>query len=156
MLKILLVLLIGAAFAFGFLYWQNGNTPVLGLHNNKLKPLGNKPNGVSSQTDMASKRVDPLPMQGNTQDTMSAIKKTLDHYALGKTTIQQETDNYLYVEFVTPTMKWIDDAEFFIDEQSQLVHFRSQSRAGHSDLGLNQTRYDELVAIYNELPKNSH
>ncbi len=45
-------------------------------------------------------------------------------------------------------MRFKDDLEFLFDEKEKLVHFRSESRLGHSDLGLNRKRYNELVNLY--------
>jgi uncharacterized protein (DUF1499 family) len=45
-------------------------------------------------------------------------------------------------------MKYHDDVEFYIDSIAQQVHFRSASRAGYSDRGLNRQRYEALAMSY--------
>jgi len=41
--------------------------------------------------------------------------------------------------------RFIDDVEFLIDEDEELVHFRSASRVGRSDLGVNRKRMSKIV-----------
>ena len=43
-----------------------------------------------------------------------------------------------------------DDAEFWLDESKREVQFRSQSRLGYSDMGLNRARYEALRKSYLE------
>jgi uncharacterized protein (DUF1499 family) len=35
--------------------------------------------------------------------------------------------------------------EFFVDDKSSVVQFRSASRVGHSDLGINRKRMNQVV-----------
>ena len=130
------------------MFVQNRRAPALGVVEGKLKPLSKKPNGVSTQTDDASKRVEPLAVKASTAETMTAIKSAGNAY--GGASIQQESENYLYLVFTTAKMKYNDDVEFFIDDSNGLVHFRSSSRAGYSDLGLNKARYKKLAAVYSQ------
>ena len=151
MVKTILLILAGLiAAAFVFLYWQNSQTPTLGVVNGQLKPLSTRPNCVSTQTDISEKKVPTLVMKDDLASTMTAIKGSINSYQYGKVSIKAETKDYLYVVFETPTMKWRDDVEFWIDEENKAVHFRSSSRAGHSDRGLNRQRYDALAENYNK------
>ena len=52
--------------------------------------------------------------------------------------------NYLHLIFRTPVFRFIDDVEFFADEEARLLHFRSASRVGYSDLGVNRRRMKKL------------
>lgn len=134
-----------------YLYWQNSQAPQLGVMDGQLKPLSSEPNCVSTQTDMEEKRVEPLAMKENLALTMAAIKAAIENYGYGTADIELESSGYLYASFTTPTMKWIDDVEFWVDEESKIVHFRSSSRAGYSDRGLNRQRYDALKKTYASL-----
>ena len=58
--------------------------------------------------------------------------------------------DYIYAISTTRRMKFKDDLEFFFDEQAELIHFRSASRVGYSDRGLNRDRYNELSKRYAE------
>lgn len=149
-MKIALILVVGLIIvAFGFIYFQNSKSPDLGVTEGTLKPLSGKPNGVSTQTTDPSKKVSPLPFKENAENTLQALATAVSQYGNAKV-IEQE-DDYLYVVFTTTLMKFRDDAEFYLDANSRQVHFRSASRAGYSDMGLNAKRYQKLAEIYNTL-----
>ena len=48
--------------------------------------------------------------------------------------------------FVTSLLRFKDDVNFRLDDDAKLLHFRSASRVGHSDLGANRKRMIELTA----------
>jgi uncharacterized protein (DUF1499 family) len=126
---------------------KNNSMPEnLGINNGKLAKLSNKPNAVSSQTDDRDKRVDALKLKGNLENSKKEIYKTIENY--GNATIVRNEKNYLYVVFTTGKMKYHDDVEFYFDESEELIHFRSSSRVGYSDLGLNRERYKKLKEFY--------
>ena len=149
----LIVFLIFAALViagFSAIYIQNSRVPDLGVTNGQFMPLKPTPNNVSTQTDVAEKKVAPWPFKGTEQATMAAIKQAVESY--GGAQIKKETDDYLYVVFTTSVMHFHDDAEFWLDTKDRLVQFQSSSRAGKSDLGLNRQRYDALTELYNQAP----
>ncbi|MBT8139191.1 MAG: DUF1499 domain-containing protein [Gammaproteobacteria bacterium] len=150
MKKFLLALPLVLAAAFAFIYWQNSQAPALGVVDGKLKPTGDKPNDVSSQSTDEDKRVDPLPMKNSLEDTRAAIFAAIENYA--GATIMVDQPRYIYAVFTTPLMKYNDDVEFYIDTTQSLVHFRSASRAGYSDRGLNRQRYEALDELYRSWP----
>ena len=80
---------------------------------------------------------------------MAAILTAVKSYG-GAEVIKQEAD-YLYVVFTTDLMKFHDDAEFYLDADAREVHFRSSSRAGYSDRGLNRQRYEKLTTLYQQI-----
>ncbi len=68
--------------------------------------------------------------------------------SLARTAVVAEDGYYLHAESRSRLFGFIDDLELGIDEQNGALHFRSASRLGYSDLGVNQRRLD---ALYNEL-----
>ncbi len=143
---IALVLVTLIAIAFGFIYWQNSQVPELGHQGGQLTPLSDNPNGVSTQTDNAGKAVAPWPFKSDRAASMQAIKNAVA--AHGGAEIVREEEDYLRVVFVTPKMRFRDDVEFYLDQTARQVHFRSESRAGKSDMGLNRQRYEQLTTEY--------
>lgn len=127
--------------------YQNQRLPSLGLQNGTLKALSQKPNGVSSQLNETDpKYVSPWAFKESSEATMKAIKTACHDF--GQTEIKTQEDQYLHVVFSTPLMKFHDDVEFFLNTETQQVHYRSQSRAGYSDLGVNRKRYESLLELY--------
>ena len=60
--------------------------------------------------------------------------------------IIERTDEYLLAEFRTRIMRYTDDVEWLVvgDE----LHFRSASRLGHWDLGVNRRRMTRIGKQY--------
>jgi len=144
------ILLVVIALFVTFMVVKNNMTPSnLGVKNGLLKQLSSKPNGVSSQTDDESKYVNPLPFVNDLETTKGQVKFACDQY--GGFKVITETDDYMHVVFTTGKMKYHDDVEFFFDVENEIVHFRSQSRIGYSDMGLNRDRYDAIASSYHAL-----
>ncbi|WP_373080973.1 DUF1499 domain-containing protein [Zhongshania sp.] len=125
---------------------QGNQVPELGVKDGKLAEISSKPNNVSSQADDPAKKVAALPFKDSQESTMAALKSAVASYGGGK--IQAESDDYLYVVFTTSLMRYRDDVEFWLDTENQQVHYRSSSRAGYSDMGLNRKRYDKIAELY--------
>ena len=143
---IVVILVTLTAAAFGFIYWQNSQVPELGHNAGQLTPLSGNPNGVSTQSSVAQTLVEPWPFKEDQQTTMQAIKNAVASYDGAE--IVREDEDYLRVLFITPSMRFRDDAEFYLDSEAREVHFRSASRAGKSDLGLNRQRHEQLTELY--------
>jgi len=65
-------------------------------------------------------------------------------------------DNYLHVEFRSAIFRFVDDVEFLVvipEEQrptEQRIHFRSASRVGYSDFGVNRRRMEQIRRAFGE------
>jgi uncharacterized protein (DUF1499 family) len=116
----------------------------LGVRDNQLAPLSKKPNCVSSQTESKSKKVNALSYSKNLQEQMGDVVAVLS--GMSGANIKQKSDNYLYVVFTTTIMRFKDDVEVYLDDEAKQLHFRSASRVGYSDLGVNRKRYEAFVA----------
>jgi len=144
-----LLLLVLITLFIGRLFFQNMSTPThIGHQNGQLAAMPDKPNAVSSQTDIVDKQVAPLPYKGDAQETKQAVLAALA--AMGNNAIEVQESHYIYSIFTTELMRFHDDVELLLDDKTQQVHFRSQSRAGHSDLGVNRQRYEQFKALYNQ------
>ncbi|GAB1722476.1 MAG: hypothetical protein NTNFB01_13720 [Nitrospira sp.] len=66
---------------------------------------------------------------------------------LPRTKLVEETERYLHYEFTSFLLRFVDDVEFVFDEGSKLIQFRSASRTGYSDLGVNRRRMEEIRAL---------
>lgn len=68
--------------------------------------------------------------------------------SLKRTRIINETENYIHAEFRTRTFKFVDDVEFYFDDPEKIIHFRSASRVGWSDMGVNRKRMESIRKLY--------
>lgn len=120
----------------------------IGIKNGKLAEMPRSPNAVSSQTNITEKHVDPFKFNGNLQNTKKIIIKIIKETSNAKIITQNQ--NYIHVVYTTKIMKFKDDVEFYFDNKAKLVHFRSASRVGYSDMGLNRKRYNQIKNKYLE------
>jgi uncharacterized protein (DUF1499 family) len=126
---------------------KNTKTPnTIGIKDGTLSEVPNSPNAVSSLTEDKEKFVEPFKFKENVNQTKSAIRSALEDY--GNIEIKEETQYYIHAVSTTKIMRYHDDIEFLFDEKNSLVHIRSASRLGHSDMGLNKQRYEKLVELY--------
>lgn len=114
----------------------SGQRPTnLGVKDGKLTPCPGTPNCVCSQSDRPQEKIEPLPAV-----SLDQLREVI--VAMERTAIIEQTDNYLYAEFTTPLMGYVDDVEFFHDGNA--IQVRSASRLGKSDLGLNRQRIEMI------------
>jgi uncharacterized protein (DUF1499 family) len=151
-LLIAVVVLVIAAIAAGQLGLLKGKAPAdLGLRNGLLKPPSNTNNSVSSQAGLhanhpmrAKADIAALPMTGDAKATMARLQAVVASMP-GAQIIKAEP-TYLYAQFTTRLMKYVDDVEFAIDEPARVVNVRSASRLGQEDLNANRDRIEAIRA----------
>ena len=110
----------------------------------QLKPCPESPNCVSTQTQQKSKQMDPIPFALDIKEIVKIIKSVVE--GLPNTRLEKESDHYLHYTFKSKIFRFTDDVEFLIDAEQKLIHFRSASRTGYSDMGVNKKRMTELTA----------
>lgn len=63
---------------------------------------------------------------------------------LPRTKLIEEDDTYLHYECTSLLLRFVDDVEFVFDDEAKLIHFRSASRIGYGDLGVNRRRMEDI------------
>jgi uncharacterized protein (DUF1499 family) len=63
--------------------------------------------------------------------------------------ILQSGPDYLYVQFETRWLKFVDDAEFVVVPAESAIHLRSASRLGRRDFGVNRARIESVRSAFN-------
>ncbi len=145
-------LLVVLAVLAGQLGLLQGKAPAnLGVRDGKLKPPAKTPNSVTSQAalypdhpmrDFA--QIAPLPLRGDGAATLARIKTIVE--AMAGARVVKSEPGYLYAQFTTPLMKFVDDVEFWFDPAAGVVQVRSASRVGRGDRGLNRARMEAIRA----------
>ena len=119
----------------------------LGVTDGKLQPCGGADNCVCSEYADAESAMPPIPFEGTPE---AAMKQLIDVISsMPRTTITEQTRDYLHVEFRSLIFRFTDDVEFRLDETDSLIHFRSASRVGKSDLGVNRHRMEQIRDAFN-------
>lgn len=127
----------------------SGNRPAnLGVKDGKLAVCPSSPNCVSSQSpdSDAEHYIDPFRFSGTAPEAIAKLRAIIE--GMDRTEIVQQTETYLYAEFTSALMGFVDDVEFFADPETNTVQVRSASRLGQSDLGVNRKRVEEIRAAF--------
>jgi uncharacterized protein (DUF1499 family) len=118
----------------------------LGVKDGRLAPPKRTPNSVSSQADAADAEhyIAPIAFKGDAIAAMAAVRKAVE--GMRGSTVIRHDGSYLYAEYRTKLMRFVDDVEFWFDERAGLIHVRSSSRLGRRDFGVNRARVESLRA----------
>jgi len=108
----------------------------LGVRDGMLAPCKRSPNCVSSQASPSDAEHYIAPLHG----TMDAVRQAVESFP--RATVVRQDRNYLYAEFRTKLVRYVDDAEFFFD--GSVIQVRSCSRLGRRDFGVNRKRVEAL------------
>ena len=102
------------------------------------------PNCVSTQSSSDTHQMKPIPWAGSSEAATERIEQTIaSEFSRAKLVVEQP--HYLRYEFSSLVIGFIDDVEFLIDERTRLIQFRSASRVGHSDMGVNRDRMSQFA-----------
>ena len=112
----------------------------LGVRNDRLSACPSSPNCVSSQASDERHRIAPLAFNGDPDSAFARLKQVLARRS--DTAVIEEKPGYLRVELRTTF--FTDDGEFLLDRAGRVIHIRSASRLGYSDLGKNRSRMEEI------------
>jgi uncharacterized protein (DUF1499 family) len=118
----------------------------LGVKDGQLPRCKRSPNCVSSQSEAsdAEHHIAPIRFKGTAVEAMAAVRKALE--GMERATVVRHEGNYLYAEFRSKLMGYVDDVEFTHDEKAGVIHVRSASRLGRRDFGVNRARVEALRA----------
>ena len=128
----------------------SGQAPTnLGLREGKLKPPSKTPNSVSSQAALwpdhpqrLRAAIAPLALRGDGPATIDRLARLIE--AMPGARIVERRPDYLYAQFTTRLMRFVDDVEFWFDPAAGVIQVRSASRVGHGDRGVNRARVEAI------------
>lgn len=129
----------------------SGTKPTdIGIKNGQFKACPSSPNCISTQAadDDSQHKMSPMTYTGTMEAAKTKLLKIIND--MERTVITEKAGNYIHSEFMSKTMKFVDDVEFYFDDANKAIHFRSASRKGHSDLGVNRKRMEAIVAAFNK------
>ncbi len=108
----------------------------IGNLDGRLADCPDSPNCVCSFETRASHFIEPL------DANLAQLQQVL--LGLPEARIVSLEGNYLYAEFTSRLMGFVDDVEFLYDAGAGVTHVRSASRLGYGDLGVNRKRIEAL------------
>jgi len=90
--------------------------------------------------------MDPIPYSGSLAQGHAKLVEVLRNYP--RTRIVREEPDYLKAECRSAFFHFVDDVEFVFDDAAKRIHFRSASRLGRRDFGVNRKRMEEISAAF--------
>jgi uncharacterized protein (DUF1499 family) len=115
----------------------------LGVKDGRLAPCKRTPNCVSSQADPADHEhyIAPIPFKGSALELRKVVE------SMPRSAVVKQEGNYLYAEFRSRLLGYVDDVELSYDDKTGLIHVRSASRLGRRDFGVNRKRVETLRSL---------
>jgi len=86
--------------------------------------------------------MDPIPYTGPLREARARMLAVLE--ALPRTRIVEEGPDVLRAECHSLVFHFVDDVEVRFDDRAKLIHYRSASRLGRSDFGVNRDRMEQV------------
>jgi uncharacterized protein (DUF1499 family) len=108
----------------------------------QLVPCPSSPNCVSTKAEDAGHAIAPFRYQKTRSEAKEALKAIVQ--SLPRTKLVEEDETYLHFEFTSLLFRFVDDVEFLLDDEAKTIHFRSASRTGYGDLGVNRRRMEDI------------
>lgn len=124
----------------------------LGVQNGRLAECPGTPNCVSSHAAEPDEAIPPFAFSGDPGEAFARLRSIVGQQPRSRIIVAR--DDYLHAEFTSRLFRFTDDVEFLLDPASRVIHVRSASRVGRSDLGANRQRVEAIRTRYQQ-PANT-
>jgi uncharacterized protein (DUF1499 family) len=114
----------------------------LGVSEGRLTSCPKSPNCISTQGTDAKHRIDPIAYTTSMEEARNRLEKIVR--AMPRTKVVRQEENYMHLECTSRLLRFVDDVEFWFDDANKVIHCRSASRKGYSDLGVNRKRVEQI------------
>jgi len=132
---------ISMVFLFSIISCASQAPVTIGLRDGKLVPCPNTPNCVSSEHKGKRSEIEPLVFHGTPERAWEKLKAAI--VSIGGD-IEKDETTYLWATFRSKIFRFVDDVECRMDEKNKVIHLRSASRVGYSDMGVNRRRVEKI------------
>ncbi len=119
----------------------------LGLREGRLAPCPSSPNCVSTQSTDAKQGIDPIAYTTSMEEARDCLEKIVRD--MPRTNVVRLEEDYMHLECSSRLFRFVDDVEFWFDDADKVIHCRSASRKGYSDLGVNRKRVEQIREQFN-------
>jgi len=100
------------------------------------------PNCVSSLAKHPKHRVEPFKLKKDPKTSWDLVQRAVG--SLPRTKIVSADNSDIHAECRSRFFRFVDDLSLHLDVSNGIVHIRSASRIGYSDLGVNRRRVQSL------------
>jgi uncharacterized protein (DUF1499 family) len=100
------------------------------------------PNCVSSLAKNPKYRVEPFKLKKDPKTSWDLVQKTVGQ--LPRTEVVSADNSDIHAECRSLIFRFVDDLTLHLISSKGIIHIRSASRTGYSDLGVNRRRLENL------------
>jgi len=111
----------------------------------QLASCPSSPNCVSTQAQDEGHAIAPFRYRKSRAEAKEALKEVMR--SLPRMQLVEEDETYLHYEATSLLFRFVDDVEFLFDDETKTIHFRSASRTGYGDMGVNRKRMEQVRAL---------
>lgn len=122
-----------------------GTMTKLGIENGRFKECPATPNCVNSQANSEKHFIEPIRINVSTEEAKRLILRILTES--NQAEVVEVGEEYVRAEYTSKFFQFVDDVEFYLPEGQTnecVIHVRSASRVGYSDLGANRRRIEQI------------
>jgi uncharacterized protein (DUF1499 family) len=148
-LGLIIALVLAPALLLGGMSAMARRPDNLGPRDGRLAVCPASPNCVCSQAADDAHAIEPLHFSDDPAAAMRRLRTMLE--TMPRTTVVTVRDDYLHAECRSLLFRFTDDVEFLLDPETRVIHCRSASRVGYSDLGVNRQRIESIRAAFEQI-----
>ena len=111
-----------------------------------LAPCPSQPNCVSTMATDPIHAIEPLHYTASATEAYARLLAILR--SMRRTRVVASDGETIHAEFRTAIFHFVDDGVFVLDDTIKTVHFRSASRVGRSDFGVNRRRMESIRTAF--------
>ena len=115
------------------------------VKDSRLASCPDSPNCVCTLDDSEEHAIAPYRYRKTLDEAKAVVKQVFSE--LSRTELVQEEAAYLYYEVRSLLFRFVDDVEILFNDASKTIHFRSASRTGYSDFGVNRRRMEDVRSL---------
>jgi len=125
---------------------MTSKAPESTLVNGILRACPGTPNCVSSEAIENAEKIPAFDYSGTAKQAWKSLRLAIEQSG-GKVEVSE--DAYLRATYTSRIFRFVDDMEFRLDADKQVIHVRSASRVGKTDLGVNRKNVEKVKLIFN-------
>ena len=111
-----------------------------------LAPCPSQPNCVSTLATDSIHAIEPLRYAASAAEAYARLLAIL--HSMPRTRVVSSDGATIHAEFRSAVFHFVDDGVFVIDDTTRSIHFRSASRVGRSDFGVNRKRMESIRTAF--------
>lgn len=120
----------------------------IGVIDGRLAPCPDRSNCVTSMLiDDEKHFIEPFTYPSDKRRAFEALRQVIS--SQDRTTIVKQSGDYLRIESKSRWFRFVDDVEFYFPKDVSMIHLRSASRVGYSDMGVNRERMERIRSKFN-------